>query len=88
VYYSSVRYGTFYSNVKISISRAGSTIAEFSSAAITTSCTNGYTNWNAVIGSAEGPSISAISPKLAINEQACIKGTAPGNFQGLCKFTY
>jgi hypothetical protein len=87
VYHGSVGYGTFYGDVKISISRAGSTIAKFSSAAITTSCTDGYANWNAVVGSAEGPSISAVSPKLAIDEQACIEGTAPGNFQGLCKFT-
>lgn len=87
VYHGSVGYGTFYGDVKISISRSGSTIAEFSGTAITTSCTDGYNNFNAVVGSASGPEISAISPKLAISEQACIEGTAPGNFRGLCQFT-
>ncbi|RDW93688.1 glycoside hydrolase family 71 protein [Aspergillus mulundensis] len=88
VYHGSVGYGAgFYGEVKIAISRSGSTIAEFTSPPITTSCPEGYTNWNAVVGGASGPSISALSPKLAISDQTCIEGTAPGNFQGLCEFT-
>ncbi|OGM43096.1 hypothetical protein ABOM_008232 [Aspergillus bombycis] len=87
VYHGSVGYGSFLGDVKISISRSGATIAEFSGPAITTSCKDGYNNFNAWVGSASGPSISAVSPKLSIEKQTCIQGTAPGNFQGLCEFT-
>ncbi|KAE8144645.1 glycosyl hydrolase family 71-domain-containing protein [Aspergillus avenaceus] len=87
VYHGSVGYGSFLGDVKISISRSGATIAEFSGPAITTSCKDGYSNFNAWVGSASGPSISAVSPKLPIEKQTCIQGTAPGNFQGICEFT-
>ncbi|QMW33048.1 alpha-1,3-glucanase/mutanase [Aspergillus flavus] len=87
VYHGSAGYGAFLGDVKISISRSGATIAEFSGTAITTSCKDGYSNFNAWVGSASGPSISAVSPKLPMENQTCIQGTAPGNFQGLCEFT-
>ncbi|KAE8376069.1 glycosyl hydrolase family 71-domain-containing protein [Aspergillus bertholletiae] len=41
--------------VKISISRSDSTIAEFTDPAITTTCTDGYNNFNAWVGSASAP---------------------------------
>lgn len=87
VYHGSVGYGAFYGDVVIAISRNGNLITEFSGPAITTSCTNGLANWNAVVGSARGGTAVNVSPKLSISEQTCIEGTAPGNFQGLCSFT-
>ncbi|GFF45306.1 alpha-1,3-glucanase/mutanase, putative [Aspergillus udagawae] len=88
VYHGSVAYGGHRGAVKVTISRSGSTIAFFTGTDITTSCTDGYTNWNAWVGSATGPNLAtAVSPKLAVDEQKCVKGTAKGNFQGLCEFT-
>ncbi|GES56905.1 alpha-1,3-glucanase/mutanase [Aspergillus terreus] len=88
VYHGSVAYGGHRGAVKIAISRAGQTIASFTGTEITTSCPDGYTNWNAWVGSATGPKLaSAVSPKLAIDEQQCIRGTAKGNFKGLWEFT-
>jgi hypothetical protein len=38
---------------------------------ITTSCPDGYTNWNAWVGSATGPKLAeAVSPKLDLNSPA------------------
>ncbi|KAL4982540.1 glycosyl hydrolase family 71-domain-containing protein [Aspergillus falconensis] len=88
VYHGSVAYGSNRGAVKISISRSGKTIASFTGIDITTNCRDGYTNWNAWVGSATGPKLAeAVSPKLAIDKQQCITGTAKGNFKGLCEFT-
>ncbi|KAF7114772.1 hypothetical protein CNMCM5793_000311 [Aspergillus hiratsukae] len=88
VYHGSVAYGGSRGPVQVTISRSGSTIASFTGKDISASCTDGYTNWNAWIGSATGPKLAtAVSPKLAVDEQKCVKGTAKGNFQGLCEFT-
>ncbi|KAL6232744.1 glycosyl hydrolase family 71-domain-containing protein [Aspergillus navahoensis] len=88
VYYGSVAYGSNRGAVKISISRSGNTIASFTGTDITMNCRDGYTNWNAWVGSATGPKLAeAVPPKLAIDKQLCIRGTAKGNFKGLCEFT-
>jgi hypothetical protein len=63
-------------------------IATFTRADITINCRDGYINWNAWVGSATGLKLAeAVSPKLAIDKQQCIRGTAKGNFKGLCEFT-
>lgn len=88
VYHGSVPYGGNRGAVQITISRSGHTIASFAGMEITTSCRNGYTNWNAWVGSATGPKMpKAVLPKLTIAEQQCVRGTAKGNFKGLCEFT-
>ncbi|KAJ6163877.1 Glycoside hydrolase family 71 [Penicillium chrysogenum] len=88
VYHGSVAYGGNRGAVKITISRSGRSIASFTGTDITTSCLDGYTNWNAWVGSATGPKLAeAVSPKLAVDKQQCIRGTAKGNFKGLCEFT-
>jgi hypothetical protein len=88
VYHGSVAYGGNRGAVQIAISRAGKTITSFTGTDITTNCPGGYTNWNAWVGSATGPTLAAaVSPKLALDEQKCIRGTAKGNFKGLCEFT-
>ncbi|KGO66152.1 Glycoside hydrolase, family 71 [Penicillium expansum] len=53
VYHGSVAYGGNRGAVKITISRSGNTIASFTGTDITTSCPDGYTNWNAW-GTAKG----------------------------------
>ncbi|KAI4598799.1 hypothetical protein KJ359_002691 [Pestalotiopsis sp. 9143b] len=50
---------------------------------ITTSCTDGYTNFNAWVGSTT-KSVSAVSPEKNLSEQNCTSGWAVGNFEGLC----
>ncbi|ETS84382.1 hypothetical protein PFICI_02407 [Pestalotiopsis fici W106-1] len=50
---------------------------------ITTSCTDGYSNFNAWVGSTT-KSVSAVSPELNLSEQNCTSGWAVGNFLGLC----
>ncbi|KAJ5165678.1 Glycoside hydrolase family 71 [Penicillium coprophilum] len=88
VFHGSVAYGGNRGAVKIALSRSGKTIASFTGTDITESCLHGYTNWNAWVGSAAGPKIpNGVSPKLAIDEQKCIRGTAKGNFKGICEFT-
>lgn len=51
--------------------------------AITTSCTDGYSNFNAWVGSTT-KSVSAVSPEMNLSEQNCTSGWAVGNFEGLC----
>jgi hypothetical protein len=51
--------------------------------AITTSCTDGYSNFNAWVGSTT-KSASAVSPEMNLSEQNCTSGWAVGNFEGLC----
>lgn len=88
VYHGSVTCGDNRGAVQIAISRAGKAIASFTGTDITMNCPGGYTNWNAWVGSATGPTLAeAVSPKLGLDEQKCIRGTAKGNFKGLCEFT-
>ncbi|CAG8386345.1 unnamed protein product [Penicillium salamii] len=88
IYHGSVAYGGNRGAVRITISRSGVTVATFIGRDITTNCVDGYTNWNAWVGSAKSPTVlDAVSPKLAIDEQKCIRGTAKGNFKGICEFT-
>ncbi|KAF7585582.1 hypothetical protein BBP40_010633 [Aspergillus hancockii] len=64
VYHGSVAYGGHRGAVKIAISRAGQTLASFTGTEITTSCPDGYTNWNAWVGSATG-----VDEQLAVRRE-------------------
>jgi hypothetical protein len=86
VWHGSASYSYNRGEVVISLAR-GVTIAEIRGPAISSVCDGGFSNWNAWVGSASGPSIAAVSPILSIDEQQCIQGTAPGNFKGLCEFS-
>ncbi|KAM7210667.1 Mutanase [Rhypophila decipiens] len=70
--------------VVVTLKRGGTTIATVSGGTISNSCPQGITNWNAWVGYQMGGSISA-TPSRTVAQQKCIKGTGPGNFQGLCQ---
>ncbi|GIJ85114.1 hypothetical protein Asppvi_003970 [Aspergillus pseudoviridinutans] len=57
------------------------------SQAISTTCTNGITNWNVWVGSATSTLTSTIPPPLSLSNQVCVQGWGAGNFEGLCEFT-
>ncbi|KAI8165718.1 hypothetical protein K4K54_008207 [Colletotrichum sp. SAR 10_86] len=76
-------------DVHVRVVRGGSTIAEVSGIAITTDCskTNGYTNWNAWVGSAVAAGSVSAKPNSR-TDQVCIEGTGPlPGFATLCEFT-
>ncbi|KAL4811968.1 glycosyl hydrolase family 71-domain-containing protein [Aspergillus spinulosporus] len=83
VYHGSVAYVSNRGAVKIAISRSGKTIASFTGTDITTSCRDGYTNWNAWVGSATGSKLAEVSPFLP---PACTSGTGQDSFIGLCQY--
>ncbi|KAF7182531.1 hypothetical protein CNMCM7691_002102 [Aspergillus felis] len=58
------------------------------SQAISTTCTNGITNWNVWVGSATSTLTSTIPPPLPLSNQVCVQGWGAGNFEGLCEFTW
>ncbi|OKL58597.1 hypothetical protein UA08_06382 [Talaromyces atroroseus] len=71
--------------VIVTLTRSGSTVATMTGESITTDCTDDIENWNAWVGSADGPAISA-TPTLTLSESVCINGTGANNFEGLCEF--
>ncbi|KAJ5923341.1 hypothetical protein N7454_008586 [Penicillium verhagenii] len=55
---------------------------------LTASCTKGYMNLNAWVGSAtSGSTMPAASPTVALSEQVCISGSGTSNYTELCQFT-
>jgi hypothetical protein len=73
--------------VVITLSRGGTQVTQISNGpAISSSCTNGITNWNAWVGEADGGAVSATPPKTR-SQQMCVNGTGINNFVGLCDFS-
>ncbi|KAJ5914018.1 hypothetical protein N7504_002901 [Penicillium tannophilum] len=74
--------------VSISISRDDQEMVSLDGRSITGNCTKGYVNLNAWVGNAtSGSTMPAASPKMALSEQVCIKGSGSSNFTELCEFT-
>ncbi|GKT74274.1 alpha-glucanase [Colletotrichum tofieldiae] len=76
-------------DVRVRVIRGGSIVAEIAGTAITTDCskTNGYTNWNAWVGSAVSPKAVSAKPNPR-TDQVCVEGTGPlPGFARLCEFT-
>lgn len=71
--------------VTVTISRSGSTIASGTGMSISSSCTDGYENWNAWVGSAGSGLAVSVSPE-SMDDLVCIRGTGVNNFAGLCDF--
>lgn len=69
----------------ITVSRGGSVVSRGTGKAITTSCPNGFTNWNAWVGQGSSSSVGATSVSSA--GWGCIAGTVIGNFAGLCAYS-
>ncbi|KAJ6095840.1 hypothetical protein N7486_006586 [Penicillium sp. IBT 16267x] len=71
-------------DITISISRDDQKTVSFEARSITASCTQGYVNLNAWVGSAtSGSTMPATSPKMSLSEQVCIKGSGSSNFTEL-----
>ncbi|KAK9318864.1 glycosyl hydrolase family 71-domain-containing protein [Lipomyces orientalis] len=87
IYHGSVPFNGNTGEVVVTISRSGATIAQVDGDSITTSCTNGITNWNAWVGSTTASNDISATPSLTVSEQVCINGTGANNFEGLCNFT-
>jgi len=78
--------------VVITIARNGVNIIQMNGLAITTTCTNGFNNYNPIVGVQWGPTISARSPPLAVSKMKCIKGfgangayTCPPSWSSVCE---
>ena len=86
VWHGSAAFGSRVGVVNVAITQGGATIMQKEGKAIAVQCNNGLINWNAWTGAVAGRTIS-VKPTLSIDNQTCIDGTAPGNYQGLCEFT-
>jgi hypothetical protein len=86
MYHGSASFAGRTGAVVIRLIRGGQTIAEVSNGpAISTSCPQGITNWNAWVGSANGPAITA-TPTRRLDQLVCVNGVGANNFGGLCGF--
>ncbi|KAH8649882.1 glycosyl hydrolase family 71-domain-containing protein, partial [Xylariales sp. PMI_506] len=86
LYHGSASFSGHSGAVVITVTRNGATIASFTGQDIgTDNCVDGYTNFNAWVGSATGGTISA-TPSLTLDDMVCINGTGANNFAGLCSF--
>jgi hypothetical protein len=72
----------------VTVHRDKVNIAQVKGEAITTSCTNGLTNWNAWVGSAQASvnHIDAVTP-TPIDDLVCINGTGAKSLADLCDFS-
>ncbi|KAL8415240.1 hypothetical protein RB594_006180 [Gaeumannomyces avenae] len=82
MYHGSVPFNGRLGQVVVTITRDGNQIARVDGASISTSCTNGITNWNAWVGGAWASGGSTPPP----TGDACVAGSGQGNFGGLCSF--
>jgi hypothetical protein len=88
VHHGSAVFGSLVGQVKVTVSRSGTVVASITGQAISTACTNGLANWNAITYAAYGPTLStSTAPSLSIPYQNCTLGRAPGNFAGICDYT-
>lgn len=74
VYHGSVAYGGNRGAVKITISRSGNTIASFTGTDITTSCPDGYTNWNAWWGVPQARSWLKLCRQCSLSTSSNVSG--------------
>jgi hypothetical protein len=88
VYHGSVPLNGATGSVTVTIKRGGSNILTISGKDITTACAaQKYNNYNAWVGVARGPAISAVSPKINAADLNCTRGTGVYEFSGICAFT-
>ncbi|PYI21842.1 hypothetical protein BO99DRAFT_316686, partial [Aspergillus violaceofuscus CBS 115571] len=84
MYHGSVAYPNT-GDVVVTVSREGEMVAQVSGGSITTTCNDGYENWNAWVGSDVSPALDLKIPR-PIGTDVCVEGTGVGNFAGLCEF--
>ncbi|PYI15777.1 hypothetical protein BO99DRAFT_341635, partial [Aspergillus violaceofuscus CBS 115571] len=85
VYHGSIDLAGRTGAVTVSLMRDNVIIATIEGEDISSTCTDGITNWNAWVGSATAGAVSA-RPDLSLSEQICMNGTGANNFEGLCEF--
>lgn len=71
-------------DVVVTLSRDGTTIAQFNGEAITNDCS--LVNWNAWVGNASSSSAISVTPSTSLDESVCVNGTGAYNFAGICEF--
>lgn len=86
LYHGSVPIGSANGPVVITLKRNGLTVATINGAAITSSCTSGFHNYNPWVGSARGPVVSTVTPAGNVAFLACVKGFGVYDFTGVCDF--
>lgn len=87
VYHGSVETGGATGTIVVTITRSGSAVMKTSGkAAITSSCTSGFNNFNAIVDSGVGLSVGAKTP-IAISSLVPTAGFGVNGFAGLCEFT-
>ncbi|KAK4159596.1 glycosyl hydrolase family 71-domain-containing protein [Cladorrhinum sp. PSN259] len=91
VYHGSVPIGSATGAVTITLKRGTTTIATITGGSITTTCSgpsNNLQNWNAWVGTASGPTITAVSPPKNnyATDMSCVKGFGVYDFEGMCSF--
>jgi hypothetical protein len=60
--------------VVITLARNGANIVQMTGQPISTTCTSGFNNYNAYVGSKWGATIAARSPPLTVSNMKCNKG--------------
>ncbi|KAJ5650558.1 uncharacterized protein N7484_004281 [Penicillium longicatenatum] len=74
-------------NITIEVSRDDDKTVSLDGRSITATCTKGYANLNAWVGSAtSGSTLPATSPQMTLSEQVCIKGSGSANFTELLQW--
>ncbi|KAK4096690.1 carbohydrate-binding module family 24 protein [Parathielavia hyrcaniae] len=87
VYHGSVPIGGAHSGpVVVTVKRAGTTIATVNGASITRNCAEGINNYNPWVGSAAGPSVSAVHTHSDVQSLDCVEGFGVYEFTGVCDF--
>ncbi|KAM0329895.1 hypothetical protein ACHAQA_004060 [Verticillium albo-atrum] len=87
IYQGTASFGGKTGQVIITVNRGAAVVARMTGQSITTACTNpgGLSNFNAWVGSAQGPDIAATP--LPLSKQNCTEGFGAGNYDALCKYS-
>ncbi|KAH8904986.1 putative alpha-1,3-glucanase [Coniochaeta sp. PMI_546] len=87
IYHGSVAIGGATGRVVVTLSRDGQNIATVNGASLTRVCAKNLNNYNAWVGSANGPTISTASSGPNLASLNCTLGFGVYEFIGLCAFS-
>ncbi|KAJ5759396.1 hypothetical protein N7520_006552 [Penicillium odoratum] len=74
-------------NIAVSISRDDQRTVHLDGRSLTASCTQGFVNLNAWVGSAtSGSTMPVTSPNMSLSEQVCVKGSGSSDFTDLLQW--
>lgn len=86
MFHGSVLIGGRTGTVSVQVRRNGVNVGGIIGIPISNTCENSVMNWNSWVSEATEKSVAATQP-MPIDEQECIAGWGPGNFQGICAYT-